>query len=206
VSFETLQILVIEIDSDAAAGLAPHASASLALRAGLAQEGWVITVVRELTSIASDSARRTADVIIIHCESSWLDAFRLLFAPDAQADRATVIFTNNPDAALARRAVEAGVAAYVVAGLSADRVRSVVEIARSRFDELCRLQQGLAKARSDLDERVLLDRAKGLLTSALGISEVEAHQRIRRLAMDQQQSLASAAAKVIEAAQRDGRR
>jgi response regulator NasT len=116
------------------------------------------------------------------------------------ARRPIVLFTEDNDTTHVRAAIAAGVTAYVVAGLEPDRVKPVLEVALARFEheELLRLE--LAQARSQLAERKVIDRAKGLMMQRHQIAEPEAYARIRKAAMDKGLKMADIAQRIVDAA------
>ena len=107
------------------------------------------------------------------------------------------MFVDRSAPALAEAAVQAGVAAYVVDGLSARRVRPVLEVAMSRFSVMQTMRADLAKAQSDLASRKTIERAKGLLMKERGIDEEAAFKTLRSLAMNTGRPLVSIAADLI---------
>jgi response regulator NasT len=124
------------------------------------------------------------DVIVIACDSPDRDVLESLRESTEANPRPVVMFVDRSSPGLAEAAVEAGVAAYVVDGLSAGRVRSVLEVAMSRFELMQKLRTDLAKAKADLASRKAVERAKGLLMKERGIDEDQAYAILRKLAMD----------------------
>jgi response regulator NasT len=111
------------------------------------------------------------------------------------------MFVDRSAPGLAIAAVEAGVAAYVVDGLSPSRVQSVFDVALTRFQLMQNLRGELAKAQADLAARKTIDRAKGLLMKERGLDEDAAYQLLRKLAMDSGRPLGAVAADLIAYAQ-----
>jgi response regulator NasT len=107
------------------------------------------------------------------------------------------MFVDRSAPGLAEAAVESGVAAYVVDGLSAGRVRPVLEVAMSRFQLMQKLRTDLIKAQADLAARKTIDRAKGLLMKERGLDEAEAYRTLRKLAMDTGRPLGAVAADLL---------
>ena len=101
---------------------------------------------------------------------------------------------------LLRDAIAAGVTAYVVAGLAPERVKPVLEVAMARFQHEEGLRQELAEARTQLNDRKVIERAKGILMSRQGCSESQAYDRLRKTAMDKGLRLAEVAQRVIDVA------
>ncbi len=137
------------------------------------------------------------DVIIIDTASPDRDTLEHICVITRDDPRPIVMFSADPDSAKIRDAVRAGVSAYVVDGLAADRLQPILDVAVARFAELQALRGELAEARSRLAERKLLDRAKGILMQARGISEEEAYSMLRQTAMASSKRVAEIAEQVI---------
>ncbi|MFO2436587.1 ANTAR domain-containing response regulator, partial [Salmonella enterica] len=87
-------------------------------------------------------------------------------------------------------AMDAGISAYVVDGLQPQRIRSILDVAILRFNAFARLQRELTEARGELADRKLIERAKGILMTAKGLSEEEAYRTMRRKAMNEKRKIA----------------
>ncbi|MBR1886102.1 MAG: response regulator [Schwartzia sp.] len=110
-----------------------------------------------------------------------------------------LLLTAFDDAELIRRATEAGVLAYLVKPVSEKSLFPAMEIALSRWRETESLEKELAETRNSLETRKLLDRAKGILMQAHGISEEEAYRRMQRYSMEKRRTLKEVAAAVVRA-------
>jgi response regulator NasT len=137
------------------------------------------------------------DVIVIACDSPDRDTLESLRDATEHNPRPVVMFVDRSAPGLAEAAVEAGVAAYVVDGLSAGRVRSVLEVAMSRFRLMQQLRSDLTKARADLASRKIVEKAKGLLMKERGLEEEAAYGVLRKLAMDTGRPIGAVAADLI---------
>jgi response regulator NasT len=170
-------------------------------RAALVAEG--LQGVRPLEvrrSGALDEAEIAAfapDVIVIACDSPERDTLESLREVTSANPRPVVMFTDRSAPGLAEAAVQAGVAAYVVDGLAAGRVRPVLEVAMSRFALMQQLRADLAKAKADLASRKTIDRAKGLLMKERGLDEEAAYGVLRKLAMDTGRPIGAVAADLL---------
>jgi len=111
-----------------------------------------------------------------------LEELTLASQPD---QRPVAMFVDNNDEQMMRTAIDAGVSAYVVDGLSKDRVKSILGVAIARFNTFSRMRNELEATRLALAERKTLDRAKGILMTAKGLTEDEAYALLRKTAMDQ---------------------
>jgi response regulator NasT len=137
------------------------------------------------------------DVIVIACESPDRDTLESLREATAHNPRPVVMFVDKSAPGLAEAAVEAGVAAYVVDGLSAKRVRPVLDVAMTRFSLMQRLRKDLAKAQADLADRKVIEKAKGLLMKERGLDEDGAFKVLRKLAMDTGRPLGAVASDLV---------
>ena len=100
------------------------------------------------------------------------------------ARRPIVLFTNDNDTTHVKDAVAAGVSAYIVAGLSPDRIRPILDVAMARFEHEQGLRQELAHAKTELQDRKVIDRAKGIIMQRQGLNEKAAYDKLRKAAMD----------------------
>jgi response regulator NasT len=131
-----------------------------------------------------DLADFKPDVIVIACDSPDRDTLENLRVANVHNPRPVVMFVDRSTPGLAEAAIGAGVAAYVVDGLSPRRVRPVLDVAMSRFQVMQQLRSDLAKAQADLAARKSIDRAKGLLMRERKLDEESAYNLLRKLAMD----------------------
>ncbi len=140
------------------------------------------------------------EVIIIDTDSPSRDVLEHVVMISRDEPRPIVMFSSDDAPDTIRDAVRAGVSAYVVDGLDAARIKSIVEVAVARFDEYRRLRAELAEANLKLSERKLVERAKGILMKSRGIGEDEAYRMLRRMAMDRGKRLGEIARQVIDLA------
>ena len=172
------------------------------LRDGLERAGHeVVASLSSPLELLRAVERLRPDVIVIDTESPTRDVLEHLVIVTESSPRPIVMFTSDSGGNAIREAVRAGVSAYIVDGLDAGRVNSIVEVACARFDELQRLKDELADANLKLSERKLVERAKGLLMQSRGISEDQAYHALRKLAMSKKQRLGDVAQQVIDTAQ-----
>lgn len=138
------------------------------------------------------------DVLLIEVDSPDRDTLENLAYLDRNNPRPIVMFASDSDSDAIGAAVRAGVSAYVVDGLHAQRVRPIVEVALARFREFQALRRELEVTRGKLEERKLVEKAKGLLMRQRGYDEEQAYQALRKLAMDRNQRLVEVARNVID--------
>ncbi len=99
-----------------------------------------------------------------------------------------------------RSAVEAGVGAYIVDGLRKERVKSILDMAVSRFNAFTQLREELDHVKQELEERKVIERAKGILMKERSLSEEAAYNLLRKAAMNENRRLAEVAQSVVTAA------
>lgn len=137
------------------------------------------------------------DVIIIDTESPDRDTLENLSLVNRDAPRPVVMFTNDGDNRKIREAVRAGVSAYVVDGLAADRVRPIIDVAVARFEQFQALRRELEETEGKLADRKLIERAKGILMKSAKLGEEEAYRALRKQAMDRNLQLVEVARQVV---------
>jgi response regulator NasT len=141
------------------------------------------------------------DVILIGLESPSRDMLEQMFQMSRAVKRPVAMFVDQSDSASIQAAVDAGVSAYIVDGLKKERITSILDLCISRFNAFSRLQTELDRAKDALDERKVIDRAKGVLMKAKNFTEEEAYALLRRTAMNESKKIAEIAQSVITAAE-----
>ena len=111
-----------------------------------------------------------------------------------------VLCAAHSDSETARRVVSAGVSAYVVNGLQADRVSALLDVAVARFEVQQNIRQELDAARTRLADQRDIEKAKGLLMKRKSLDEAGAFALLRRMAMDRQQKIGDFARSLLSAA------
>ena len=176
------------------------------LRAGIIETGLReaghenVTVVHEITGIAKTIAAIAPDVIVIDLENPNRDMLESMFQLSRAVKRPIAMFVDRSDRASIEAAVEAGVSAYVVDGLKRERVKPILDMAISRFNAFSRLTRELEEAKSELENRKVIERAKGILMKSRGLSEADAYALLRKTAMSQNRRIADIAGSLITAA------
>ncbi len=166
----------------------------------LTTAGYHVTAVLESgTDLYTKVREAQPDVIIIDMESPDRDMLEHLHVISRNDPRAIVMFCQDDAKETISAAVKAGVSAYVVDGLQPHRIKPILQTAVARFAAFQELRGELAKAKSSLAERKLLERAKGILMKRRGYREDEAYHALRKLAMNRNKRLIEVAESVIEA-------
>lgn len=178
-----------------------QAERSRALRIGLLENGYnLISVLPADAFLDQRIAQLQPDMVIVDAESEARDALEHVVMATRNDRRPIVLFTNDADTSHVKEAVEAGVTAYIVAGLAPERIRPILDVAMARFQHEQALRAELADARTELADRKVIDRAKGLLMQRQGLSEDAAYARLRKAAMDKNLKLVEIAQRMLDAA------
>ena len=168
---------------------------------GLRDAGYArVTIIADMAGLARRIVEIDPDVIVIDLENPNRDVLESMFQISRAVKRPIAMFVDKSDEASIEAAVDAGVSAYIVDGLKQERVRPILKMAISRFNAFSRLSRELEEARGELENRKLIDRAKGLLIRTRGLSEEEAYALLRRTAMGQNRKIVEIAQSLITAA------
>jgi two-component system, response regulator / RNA-binding antiterminator len=161
----------------------------------------VVAIVRKVTRLAGEVARANPDVIIVTTDTPSEATFSALGDLVLACPRPVVMFARDGNREVIRKAVDKGVCAYVVDGWAPARLIPIVEAAMARFEAHEALRKELASTRAKLNERKLIEKAKGLVMQQRKVSEDQAYVALRKMAMDQNLALAEVARRVIALAQ-----
>jgi response regulator NasT len=186
-----LSIIVVEQDRDRATLIVD------ALRAAVDCE---VAVVGEVARLPRIVAETDPDMILVDISDPSRDAIEDLTLMSQPLNRPVALFVDRSEDGLARQAVEAGISAYVVGGLERARIKPIIDAAIARFQMMRRMRTELDETRRALEERKVIDRAKGILMKAKGLDEDAAYALLRKTAMDRKQRLVEVAEALVTAA------
>lgn len=172
------------------------------IEAGLREAGHArVMITAELRGLVRRIEALAPDAIIVDLEDPDPDELEHVFEVARSVRRPIAIFVDRSDSVAIEAAVQAGVAAYIVDGLRQERIKPILDMAISRFNAFSRLMQDLAEARSDLADRKVIERAKGILMSMRHLGEAEAYALLRQTAMNEKRKLVEIARSIVTAAQ-----
>jgi two-component system, response regulator / RNA-binding antiterminator len=177
------------------------------IRAAILEEGLRdagFTAVERIGEMHNLLARIYAidpDVILIDLENPSRDVLEQMFQVSRAVRRPIAMFVDQSDSASIQASVDAGVSAYIVDGLKKERIKPILDLCISRFNAFSRLQDELDRTKSALEERKVIDRAKGMLMKLKGLSEDEAYVLMRSTAMREKKKIVDIAQSIITAAE-----
>lgn len=185
-----LKIAVVERDRDRA----------LQIIDGLREAGdHEVTVLGDETGLARKLATLNPDVVLIDLENPDRDVLEEFTLASGPMERPVAMFVDRSDDTTTKAAIEAGVSAYIVDGLRKERIKPILDAAITRFHMISRMRAELEATKAALAERKTIDRAKGLVMKAKGVSEEEAYALLRKTAMDQGRKVADVASALVTA-------
>ncbi|AYC32825.1 ANTAR domain-containing protein [Pseudomonas cavernae] len=137
------------------------------------------------------------DVVLIDSESPGRDVMEQVVLVSRDQPRPIVLFTDEQDPSVMRQAIQAGVSAYIVEGIQAQRLKPILDVAMLRFESDQALRAQLQAREAQLAERKRIEQAKGILMKMKNCNEEEAYTLMRRQAMSRQQKLIQVAEQII---------
>ncbi|AZG78638.1 MAG: two-component system response regulator [Methylocystis sp.] len=175
---------------------------SLILEEGLRDAGFTeVERISEMHNLLKHIYASDPDVILIDLENPSRDTLEQMFQVSRAVRRPIAMFVDQSDTASIQASVDAGVSAYIVDGLKKERIKSILDLCVSRFNAFSKLQDELEQAKSDLEERKTIERAKGILMKAKKLSEEDAYKLMRGAAMRENKKIIEIARSVITAAE-----
>ena len=160
-----------------------------------------VVVIGDVIGLAGKIAERNPDLVLVDITSPTRDVIEELSLATSPLERPVAMFVDQSDESLTKAAIEAGVSAYVVDSLVSERINPIVSAAIARFNMFRRMRDELAETKRALEERKLIDRAKGLLMKAKGMNEDDAYALMRKTAMDQGKKITDVAQALVTAAE-----
>lgn len=168
---------------------------------GLREAGHArVRLVSAMNGLVREIEEFRPDVIVADLENPNRDRLEQFFQVSRTVQRPIAMFVDRSDAASMEAAIAAGVSAYVVDGLKKERVKAILDMAVLRFHAYSRLERELHEARSELADRKIVEKAKGILMQRRGMSEEESYRLLRQTAMNEKRKLVEIARSIVTAA------
>ena len=172
------------------------------LEEGLREAGFTDVVrIDEMQSLLSRIYALDPDVIVIDLENPSRDVLEQMFQVSRAVRRPVAMFVDQSDAASIQASVDAGVSAYIVDGLKKERLKPILDLCISRFNAFAKLQDELDRTKSALEDRKVIERAKGILMRLKGLTEDEAYVLLRSTAMREKKKIGEIAQSILTASE-----
>jgi response regulator NasT len=169
---------------------------------GLREAGFTgVTHISEMHNLLARIYALDPDVILIDLENPSRDVLEQMFQVSRAVRRPIAMFVDQSDSASIQASVDAGVSAYIVDGLKKERIRPILDLCVSRFNAFSKLQDELERTKSALEDRKVIDRAKGILMKLKGLTEDEAYVLLRSTAMREKKKIGEIAQSIVTAAE-----
>ena len=172
------------------------------LQEGLREAGFTQVVhISEMQSLLARIYAVDPEIILIDLENPSRDVLEAMFQVSRAVKRPIAMFVEQSDSASIKASVEAGVSAYIVDGLKKERIKPILDLCVSRFNAFAKLQEELERTKSQLEDRKVIERAKGILMKVKGLTEDEAYVLLRSTAMREKKKIGEIAQSIITASE-----
>jgi response regulator NasT len=172
------------------------------LEEGLREAGYTEVVqVNEMQSLMARISALDPDIIVIDLENPSRDSLEQMFQVSRAVRRPIAMFVDQSDSSMIQASVDAGVSAYIVDGLKKERIKPILDLCVSRFNAFAKLQDELDRTKNALEERKVIDRAKGILMKLKGLTEEEAYVLLRSTAMREKKKIGEIAQSILTASE-----
>ncbi len=187
---DALRIIVAEDDSDTRSLL-------LRLLSRLGHE--VVAAVGDGDTLVEQCLAHHPDLVISDIRMPVRDGLSAASQLCETAPVPVILLTAHMDPTLVQRACESNIMAYLVKPVKEPEVQAAIALATTRFNEFTRLRQETQDLRQALDDRKVIERAKGILMKRAALDEPSAFRRLQKLASARNMRLADLARRMCEA-------
>ena len=164
----------------------------------LREAGYDVVAEADNGQLAVELAREhRPDLVLMDVKMPVLDGITAAEQIASERIAPVVLLTAFSQRELVERAREAGAMAYVVKPFTVDDVVPAIEIAISRFEEISALEREVSDMKEQFATRKLVERAKSLLITRMGLTEPEAFRWIQKTSMDRRLSMREVAEAII---------
>src|ERR1700689_5550545 len=172
------------------------------LEEGLREAGFTDVVrIDEMQSLLSRIYALDPDAIVIDLENPSRVILGQMFQVSRAVRRPVAMFVDQSDAVSIQASVDAGVSAYIVDGLKKERLNPILDLCISRFNAFAKLQDELERTKSALEDRKVIERAKGILMKLKDLTEEEAYVLPRSTAMREKKKISEVAQSILTASE-----
>ena len=171
---------------------------SIILERALKDAGYaVLAILSSKDNLLIHIEKEQPDMIIVDLDSPSRDSLESMRIVTQHNPKPIVMFTNDTDDSMISEAINAGVSAYVVDGFNEKRIKPIMDVAIARFREFQALRNELKKTRNTLEERKIMDKAKGIIMDQRNCNEEEAYKILRKLSMENNKRMVEVAEQII---------
>jgi response regulator NasT len=169
------------------------------LREMLKEEGYeVVKECKNGEEAVQQSAKLKPDLIIMDVKMPILNGIKAAKIIRKKLNTAILLLTAYSQRELIEDAKEAGVTAYLVKPVTEVDLIPAIEIALSQKQQFECLARDLQSLKQKLEERRLIEKAKGKIMKSLPLSEEQAYQWMREYSMKNRIALVSVAELILK--------
>ena len=158
-----------------------------------------VHVLSERMGMARAIVEIDPDVVLMDLGNPSRDMLEEYFSVSRAIARPVAMFVDQSDEESIGAAIDAGVSAYIVDGMTPQRLRPIVDLAIRRFNAFARLQDELKEAKDALSDRATIDAAKRVLMDSRGLTEPAAYKLLRDHAMQSNKRIVDVADAIVTA-------
>jgi two-component system, response regulator PdtaR len=159
----------------------------------------VVAVAEDGRELVERCRQSKPDLIITDLRMPGLDGLAAVEAVFREMAVPVIVVTAYADEAWIERAQQAGVFAYLVKPITEQELKPAIALAWRQFEQFQALRQEASDLRQSLEDRKVIERAKGVVVRRVGVQEAEAFRRLRKFASDHNQKLVEVAQRVLAA-------
>lgn len=182
-----------------------HPDRACLVEAELQAQGFeVLSLIPTASGLLFQMEQLKPDVVLIDLESPDRDVLESLSIINNHNPRPVVMFSQEQDPDFISQAVNAGVTAYLCEDINPNKVKPAIDAAMAQFESFQKIRRQLKDTQTQLEDRKIIDRAKGLLMDQHNLSEAKAFEMLRSFSMDSNKSLGESARLVIQMLEKSG--
>lgn len=159
----------------------------------------VIATADNGMQLVSLALQHEPDLIITDIRMPVKDGLSAVREITFQKPLAAIVVSAHTDDEYIEQAKQDCILAYLVKPIRAADLSPAIALARQRFREFRALQQQADSLRQTLEDRKIIERAKGIVMDSCGLSEKEAFLRLRKLSNDRNEKLVNIAQTIVSA-------
>ncbi|WP_440874921.1 ANTAR domain-containing response regulator [Thalassotalea sp. PLHSN55] len=169
------------------------------LRRALNDFGYqIVAELHNCQNLSAQVEAVTPDIIVIGTDIPDEQTLEQLVKLHAISPYPIIMFAEKHTPETIESSVSAGVSAYIVDDIQPQRLKSIIEVAYARFQNYQALRQELVETKTELENRKILEKAKGILMEQKNLNEQQAFKALRKMAMDKGQTMAAISKSVID--------
>lgn len=159
----------------------------------------VVGIARSGAQAMELAAKLLPDLIIMDIRMPEMEGTEAAGRINQQRPVPILMLTAYTDRETIRKAEQAGALGYLVKPVNEAELTPAINIAMARFRELQALRNEVSELQESLEARKVIERAKGILMTRLGLSERDAYERLRQRARDKRAKMKDIAQTIIDA-------